>query len=662
MATRVRLMTVGRGGVVASVLMFTAWLGCSAGGDSSTFGTSSGGSGGSQVDGSAASDSGIIDVFNPDVNDKETSVVEGGYDVQTDVELEAACSDAPPPASNILTNACAAPTDDECDGAHDPPNLQGNKIPNGNFGNGYDDDCDGLVDEGCACDPSVAIGGTKDCYLMPSSWTDDATKLPVGWCAQNSKGTVRCAHMGGTAEQPIREWDGECRGATPPWPDDVCAQGDFNCDGVPLNPVGKDCGCANDPVHCPLEPLKMNPFPTTANLTQKDAQNPLVDPGTPFILNGYDWIDDSLEQQSVNWQWELTGGDCDNILPHPTFAMYSGQDGFNSPKLGTQNNTLGPNGNQHGFVTAPNTAQNQVFPAFSLSGDYIVTGRFSLLGEDYECTVKVQVRAPGIRAELCWDSVGNDGSNDVDLHFARMQGNDSCSQHGWFLTCDSSPNADDCYYSSSSGCPGSSGGPGWGYPNSHNEACHGWGSLRDEVGSPIQSACTNPRLDRDNISCEPGQVDPNGWPILAGEFCGPENINLDNPNAGDRFMVGVQCYSCVGGNHPNTHPHLNVYCNGERVLSAGYDPSQAPPYYPALTESGNDSGGSMWNAAYVRWNDDPLDPCRVEGVSSKVPDPTRDGSVDNCVEDGPQNGGGTSPWLFMPGGGLPDGPSEACWH
>ena len=635
------------------LILFAGLLGCSTtDGDTPAFGHS--GSGGAPTDAST-SDTTMLDAFHPDAAE-ETSVVEGGYDVTTDVELDSACSTEPPPEAEILTNSCAAATDDECDGAHDPPNYVGSTIPNGNFGNGFDDDCDGQVDEGCACDPNHAIGSTKDCYLMPSSWTDTSTGLPVGWCAENSKGTVRCVHKGGTAEQPILEWDGECRGASPPWPNDVCAQGDFNCDGVELNPVGIDCGCENDPVHCPVDPLKMNPFPSASNLSAKDQQNPLVDPSVPFIINGYDWIEDSVEQQSTDWKWELTGGDCDNILPHPTFAIYNGPDGFSATKLGTQNNNLGPNGNQHGFVTTPSNGQNQVYPAFSLSGDYILKGSFNLLGEAYECSVKVQVRAPGIRAELCWDTVGSTGGNDVDLHFARMQGNDSsCSQHGWFLTCGSSPKADDCYYSSSSGCP--SGDPGWGYADSHSDACHGWGSLRDTAAS-----CTNPRLDRDNISCQTGQSDPNGYPILAGEFCGPENINLDNPNSGDRFLVGVQCYDCVDSTHSQTHPHVNVYCNGERMLSAGYDPSQAAPHYPALTESGNDSSGSFWNAAYIRWNGDPADPCRVEGISSVNPNPTMDGTVSNCVEDGPQNNGGTDPWLFMSGGDLPAGPDDACWH
>ncbi len=594
----------------------------------------------------------------------ETTVVEGGYDSTLPQDDATACSDAPPPAAQILVNSCAAPTDNECDGMSNPPDMQGNSILNGQFGNGFDDDCDGLVDEGCECGPDHQIGTTKDCYLMPSSWVDDATKLPVGWCAQNSKGTVKCVSKGGQPEQPRREWDGECRGAQPPFSQDLCSLGDFNCDGVPLNPVGQDCTCQENPVTCPTDPLKMNPFPDPSDLTQKDQLNPLVDPNTPFLIDGYDWIIPAEQQAATGWTWELTGGDCDNILPHPTFAIYQTKNGYNSPKLGAQTNNMGTNGKQHGFVTPADNNQHAIFPAFSLSGDYIVKGNFDLQGQHYECTLKVQVRAPGVRAELCWDSVGNDSSNDVDLHMARLQGNSGCSQHGWFLPCDSSPRADDCYYNSSSGCR-SGGSPGWGYPDSHMAACHGWGSLRGDPGMPDTNPCTNPRLDRDNISCSPTQTDPNSYPDgLMNPFCGPENINLDNPNANERFAVGVQCYDCVGGNHPATHPHLNVYCNGERKLSAGYDPANAPPYYPALIEGGADYGGSMWEAVVVTWKGDAQDPCQIDPVPSKIPIAASDGTTQNCVDNGPMNKGSdySANWDFIQSGGYPASAPDMCWH
>jgi hypothetical protein len=653
--------------LASAVVLPFAFAACSPSETSSEFGPGPAGSPDASDAPAQAADAGAdqdastgSEVLLPDVlgdgGGKETAVVEGGYDAALDANVETSCSDAPPPPAKIVTGACTPATDNECDGAHDPPNMQGNKIENGLYGNGFDDDCDGLVDEGCRCDVGHPVGTTKDCYLMPSSWVDDATKLPVGWCAENSRGTVKCVSKGGNPEDPIRGWDGECRGARPPFSTDTCAPGDFNCDGVPMNPAGKDCACVFEPVQCPVGPLTVSPFPDRADLTKKDPLNPLVDATKPFIVDGYDWIDDTVEAQSKGWTWELTGGDCDDVLPHPTFAMYQGQNALLSAQLGTQANNLGTSGHKHGFVTAPNDSLHRVYPAFSLSGDYVARAKFKLDGKDYECSVKIQVRAPGIRAELCWDTVGDDGGNDVDLHFARLQGNTSCpTEHGWFTTCGAAPDADDCYYNTDSGCPSDApGGPGWGYASSHDKACHGWGSLREAT-----AACTNPRLDRDNISCNVSETDPNA----PGDdsFCGPENINLDNPKPGDRFIVGVQCYDCVTTVHPAAHPHVNVYCDGARKFSAGYDPGQPPPNFPALVTAGQDEGGSLWSAVVVAWKGAPQDPCKIQPVPSKKPNATTDGSTLYCVEDGPQNKGGTDPWHFVAGGGLPSS-SEVCWH
>ena len=214
--------------ITFALVLCSASVGCSASGGGSTFN----GGGGSANDAAAGSDayddlSAPFDAVNLDGNVQETTVVEGGYDsTGPDPDGTSACSDAPPPPAQITTGACSVATNDECDGKSDPPDQQGNAIANGPFGNGFDDDCDGLVDEGCACDPGHPVGTTKDCYLMPSSWVDDGTKMPVGWCGLNSKGTVKCVSKGGNPEQPIREWDGECRGAQPPAGEDACSLGD----------------------------------------------------------------------------------------------------------------------------------------------------------------------------------------------------------------------------------------------------------------------------------------------------------------------------------------------------------------------------------------------------------------------------------------------------
>ena len=374
------------------------------------------------------------------------------------------------------------------------------------------------------------------------------------------------------------------------------------------------------------------------------------------------------------------GLDCDNILPHPTFAIFGGKTTTGGP-LGAQVANLGQNGKQHGFVTAASNTQAQIWPAFSLSGDYLVKGEFDLQGQHYSCTQKVQVRWPGLRAEMCWDvvAVGSTlSSDDLDLHFARLQGNTSCGgKHGWFDSCGGTASHDDCYYACSSGCrtgnqgfcAGVASAPGWGYAASTSDACHGWGSRRE-----AQQSCDNPRLDSDNISCDVTGTDPNNLGLFGtplGSFCGPENINLDNPAVGDEFAVGVHFF---GGTGPR-HPHVNVYCNGERKLALGYDPTTTPPTtYPQLltpfdgTSTGNRTdadSGDFWEAVRVQWTGAATDPCAIETIPSAAPK-AQDGSSNACVDTDPRNGTvNNATWQFDAAGDAPHSPAAAsslCWH
>ncbi len=498
---------------------------------------------------------------------------------------------------------CAPQTANECDGVTDQfltARGVAMDLLNKGTGNGYDDDCDGIVDEACPCPGN---GQTKDCYLVPATQANPATKQPVGWCIPNAKGTVDCS--GGE----LTAWSGLCRGAGQPQKYDSCAPGDFNCDGLAGNSAITGCSCPAE-VICPTAELQLAPFPAPAAI-------PLVD--------GSLWVAAAQRTMTTNWTWTVLGGDCDNVLPFPTFALYN------------QANSAAANARQGArqavkfdsvlskyivmagepliAIQASNygngVAGGQLYPAFALSGDYTVQGEFDLAGRHYICTQKVRVRAPGVRAELCWDSVGG---NDVDLHFARLQGT-TCANQGWDNTCTGNAVGlfQDCYYSPASGCP--SGSPGWGYATSPNSACQGWGSKRGT------NACTNPRLDRDNVTCSRTTADPN-----ASNFCGPENINIDNPNDNDRFVVGVNHFGNSSGS-PNAKPHVNVYCNGARVLSIGYNPASGQTAFPLMTKQGGNTTGDFWTAALITAHLDGgvLSNCDVATVPSHFADPTRDG-------------------------------------
>ncbi|GMU61998.1 MAG: hypothetical protein AMXMBFR34_37610 [Myxococcaceae bacterium] len=578
-------------------------------------------------------------------------------DAGVDPTYDGGCG-PPMPGNPTIRRLCAPATDNECSGAVDSAlggaGVPGNRL-NASSGNGFDDDCDGQVDEGCACPGN---GQTKDCYLVPATQVDPGSGVPVGWCSTNAKGSLDCAANGEFAS-----WSGVCRGAQPPSISDTCSSGDFNCDGLDKNNSRQGCDCPNN-VNCPTQPITTAPYP-----------NPSAIP----VIDGSQWVDAAALGNTTNWTWTVLGGDCDNVLPFPTFAIYSqanstaanARQGSRTParldQSGSQAKYVPDSAAKLIAIRATNygngAAGSRVFPAFGLSGDYIVQGEFLLNGQQYTCTQKVQVRAPGIRAELCWDTVGGTSGtqgNDIDLHFARLQGV-SCSSQGWDEECISGGGLQDCYYLNASGCVSNSfSGPGWGYADSADSACLGWSSKRNPNGT---QGCTNPRLDRDNIRCNRTNADP-----TSSDFCGPENINLDRPNNGDRFVVGVNHYGNNSGT-PNSKPHVNLYCNGERVLSVGYNPATGQTSFPLLTTPGDDRTGDFWTVATIKANvaGGQLTSCDVATIPSRAADTTRDGPGNPgaaiCVD----HGYSTKAFAETTGQGVAAGsqpmqPTQWCKH
>ncbi|MBL8921971.1 MAG: hypothetical protein JNJ54_24185 [Myxococcaceae bacterium] len=578
-------------------------------------GTGGGAAGGLSTGGGSVTGGGVAGGFGGagggDPFEEDAGQVDGGV-----IDYDGGCG--PIMAGNPpYPRQCAPGTTNECGGSADTfltSRGVGAAQLNGGQGNGFDDDCDGLVDEGCLC---LQGGTTKDCWLVPATQVDPNTRQPVGWCTANAKGSVDCS---GTE---ITTWSGVCRGAQRPQVYDSCQPGDFDCDGLSGNNQTAGCNCPTS-VECPTTPLVLAPYPNPSTLPQ---------------IDGILWIKDVAKRgMATGWTWTVLGGDCDNVLPWPTFALYSQANsgaagariGQRTPvrfdNLATPNRYVAATGQPLIAIQASRgnmPGAGVVHPAFGLSGDYLVQGEFTLDGKSYVCTQRVEVRAPGIRAELCWDTVGNlfsGGGNDIDLHFARLQGTCTTSQ-GWNLLCQtggSTGPVQDCYYLGESGCrDGSSSGPRWGYADSAASACLGWSSRRQ---AGLQG-CTNPRLDRDNIDCNRNEQNP-----TSSSFCGPENINLDNPNNGDTFVIGVNHYGNQGGTS-NARPHVNVYCNGRRVVSFGYNPA-TNQQWPLLRTQGGDDNGDFWTVATVKANVMAgVLTCDVTPIPSRHADPTRDGPV-----------------------------------
>jgi hypothetical protein len=589
----------------------------------------------------------------PDAKKMEASTVtEAGFNDAKPPAVEAATcipdAGGPGPVKhNCIIFPAGGPDDEnECDGNHDAPGFPAN----GSFGNGFDDNCNGLVDEGCACQD---VGTTKPCYLVPASQTVNG--VPVGWCAQNSKGTVACSQHG----EGSPTWNGVCRGAQAPYSDDVCTPGDFNCDGKQENSSTENCSCTSGIIDCPVDPLITVPYPPPGALPLK------VDAGA--------WFADPADVASATgWTWTLTGGDCDNILAHPTFGIYSTSNGTGDP-LGTQSNTLGGTGGlpgkEHGIIASAPTVQSSIYPAFSLSGDYLLNAAWMLNGKPYQCTVKVQVRAPGIRAEGCWDTEGQGTAqgqgDDLDLHMAKVNDFPQCAtSHTWsnLAPACSSVN-EDCFYGDcyddGGGLFGGGNDVDWGYAASPASACTGWGS--QSIGA---LSCNNPRLDRDangeSGECDPTVTNPNGS-SFNGPYCGPENINVDHPLNNDRFAVALRFFTQNTQPPVPAHAHVNVYCDGERVLSAGYDPV-AGNLYPQLATSGGDTGGDMWKVALVTTQVTGAGlTCTVVPTQSAVPNLALDGSSAYCVDDATLNGA-VSAELLTQGGYEPANANTLCFH
>ena len=79
----------------------------------------------------------------------------------------------------------------------------------------------------------AVIGELKECWLVPASQIDPRRGEPVGWCSDIFGGSVACTSARATRRALV--WSGNCEGASQPFFADVCAPGDFDCDGADAN-------------------------------------------------------------------------------------------------------------------------------------------------------------------------------------------------------------------------------------------------------------------------------------------------------------------------------------------------------------------------------------------------------------------------------------------
>ena len=244
------------------------------------------------------------------------------------------------------------------------------------------------------------------------------------------------------------------------------------------------------------------------------------------------------------------------------------------------------------------------------------------------------------------------------------------TSHAWSNLGGCTTANEDCYYGNCYAAMGGADLVNWGYASSPQASCKGWGS------QTTAAKCVNPRLDRDanGLSgiCNKNETNPNASSIFK-PFCGPENINLDNPGNGDEFAVGIRFYTKNSPAADNPMVHVNLYCDGARVFAGGYDPI-AGNSYPQLITSGEDGnpdageGGDMWKVALVTTTLTDAGAgatglgCDVVPTQSQVPDTTRDGpTTAYCVDDATLNTANSQIYLTA-GGGVPANANALCYH
>lgn len=221
-------------------------------------------------------------------------------------------------------------------------------------------------------------------------------------------------------------------------------------------------------------------------------------------------------------------------------------------------------------------------------------------GGTASCTYPLFVGAPGLRVELEWEhDLGGKGV-DLDLHLHQPGDTTPWSFDGLPTECTWANCTVEQYELDF--------GPDWfdgvappdpvdWYldPVFERNTCYFAPRGKGLKWQALGKGCHNPRLDLDNLQCDPLVLDVND-----DEFCAPENANADFPPAGQWFRIGVHYFSNNGQGY-DVHPRVKVFCEGAlgaELGPAGYGVPEAPvAFHPS---DGTGSGGNrFWLVADV---------------------------------------------------------------
>lgn len=454
---------LGIAGAIAGVGLF---VGCEAGITASVGGAGSSSGDTSSASGDSASVTGSSSSGDTASSTGAFMMTDGGEDANPDVMM------------NPCGTGCGPV--EKCDGIN----------------KGLDDNCNGLVDEGCPC----SSGQAESCFKYDSSF------LGQGEC---NPGTQQCTENG--------TW-GPCIGGTHP---------DQNCQVVAV-------GC---------HALNATPFSTVS------------------LASGAGNFDDDADPGSGVYTVSCPGG----VNPCP-------------------------------MVDAMGNVQVLV------SGEYTVTYTKTVNGVTDTCMFPLYVGARGLRVELSWNFPAAPDDVDLDLHMHQPATTTTFNSDGAVQDCGYS----NCKISSFFIGPPFTGStaPNW-FP-----ASAPFGDPVDWYKSPTMTenlcyyaprnagqdwidegkGCHNPRLDIDNITCDPSVTDVN-----SADYCVPENINVDFPPTDKWIRIGVHYYSDHGYTG-QIRPIVKIYCDGALSAELGNHGFYTPEANVTWTDAENDK---FWPVADV---------------------------------------------------------------
>jgi len=262
------------------------------------------------------------------------------------------------------------------------------------------------------------------------------------------------------------------------------------------------------------------------------------------------------------------------------------------------------------------------------SGEYTVTYSKVVGGVTDTCTFPLFVGARGLRVELGWNFPAGGDSTDLDLHLHQPNSTAPWSTGGM--------NQADCGYAN---CKVDAFNPIFPNPFSQPPDWFNGTAPPDPVDwykDPVYEAntcyfaprgagadwaalnkgCHNPRLDLDNISCDPAISDPQ-----SDNFCAPENINVDFPPTDQWFRVAVHYYPGTSTFTGQTFPNVKIFCDGDlggELGTVGYNNPESPVVW-----SGAADQDKVWLVADVLFRQDQ---CSKECIVVPIYDPASPGA------------------------------------